>query len=161
MNLSVIIALLLGTYLEWHIADPLFALVIALYLLKNSRHVMKDSLSQLMDEELPDSIREQIKNIAIKHPKVINTHELRTRSSGRQYFIQLHLEMDGNLTLNQAHQVAHEVDDAICETFPNAEVIIHEDPEGCMQGNKELNILTNKWGVRMIAIKNLNKYICI
>ena len=83
-----------------------------------------------MDEELPDELREQIKAIALQHPEVRNLHELRTRSSGRQYFIQLHLEMDGELKLKEAHEIANQVEIEICRAFPNAEVIIHEDMEG-------------------------------
>ena len=83
-----------------------------------------------MDQELPDDVREQIKIIALQHPQVLNLHELRTRSSGRQYFIQLHLEMDGELKLREAHEIANEVEVEICKAFPNAEVIIHQDMEG-------------------------------
>jgi ferrous-iron efflux pump FieF len=79
-------------------------------------------------------LREEIKAIALQHPGVCNLHELRTRSSGRQYFIQLHLEMDGELKLKEAHQIANEVETEICKAFPNAEVIIHEDMEGLHEG---------------------------
>jgi ferrous-iron efflux pump FieF len=57
-------------------------------------------------------------------------HDLRTRSSGVNTFIQLHIEMDGALSLSRAHTVSDEVEAAILEAFPAAEVIIHSDPEG-------------------------------
>jgi ferrous-iron efflux pump FieF len=55
-------------------------------------------------------------------------HDLRTRKSGATQFIQLHLEMDDHLTLIQAHAIADEVEAKIMAAFPDAEVIIHEDP---------------------------------
>ena len=130
LNLSVITALILSVYLDWQIADPIFALLIAAFILRSAWDIAMQSLAQLMDQELPDDLREEIKAIALKHPEVHNLHELRTRSSGRQYFIQLHLELDGELKLKEAHQIASEVELEICKVFPNAEVIIHEDMEG-------------------------------
>ncbi len=134
LNLSVIVALILSIYLDWQIADPIFALMIALYILRSAWVIGKQSLAQLMDQELPDEVREEIKAIALQHPEVLNLHELRTRSSGRQYFFQLHLEMDGELKLKEAHQIANAVEIEICKVFPNAEVIIHEDMEGLHEG---------------------------
>jgi len=130
LNLSVILALVLSIYFDWQMADPIFALLIAAFILKSAWDITRQSLAQLMDQELPDELREEIKAIALRHPEVLNLHELRTRSSGRQYFIQLHLEMDGELKLKEAHQIANEVEIEICKAFPNAEVIIHEDMEG-------------------------------
>jgi ferrous-iron efflux pump FieF len=130
LNSSVIVALILSIYFDWPIADPIFALLIAAFILNSAWQIGKQSLAQLMDQELPDDVREQIKAIALQHSEVLNLHELRTRSSGRQYFIQLHLEMDGELKLKEVHKIAHQVEIEICKEFPNAEVIIHQDMEG-------------------------------
>lgn len=130
LNLSVITALLLSVYLDWQLADPVFALIVAIIILRSAWQIAKQSLAQLMDQELSDDVREQIKRIALQHPQVLNLHELRTRSSGRQYFIQLHLEMDGELKLKEVHEIANQVEIEICKEFPNAEVIIHQDMEG-------------------------------
>lgn len=130
LNLSVIAALILSIYFDWQVADPIFALLIAAFILKSAWDIAKQSLAELMDQELPDALRDEIKTIAMRHPQVFNLHELRTRSSGRQYFIQLHLEMDGELKLKEAHEIASAVEIEICKAFPNAEVIIHEDMEG-------------------------------
>ncbi|HYN40022.1 MAG TPA: cation transporter dimerization domain-containing protein, partial [Rhodospirillales bacterium] len=64
------------------------------------------------------------------HPAVISIHDLRTRSSGTRTFIQFHLEMDGNMTLIDAHTIADTVMAEVEREFPNAEVLIHEDPHG-------------------------------
>jgi len=130
LNSSVIVALILTIYFDWQMADPIFALLIAAFILKSAWEIIRQSLAQLMDQELPDDLREKIKMIVLQHPEVLNMHELRTRSSGRQIFIQLHLEMDGELKLREAHQIANEVEVEIYKEFPNAEVIIHEDMEG-------------------------------
>jgi ferrous-iron efflux pump FieF len=64
------------------------------------------------------------------HPEVRAVHDLRTRSSGPQDFIQFHLELDGGITLIEAHRISDTVEAAIIAAFPGAEVIIHQDPAG-------------------------------
>lgn len=130
MNLSVIAALILSTYFGWLIADPVFALGIAAYIVYSAWQIASHSLNQLMDRELPDVDRRRIMKIAMQHPAVKNLHELRTRASGKDVFIQLHLEMDGAIALLKAHTIADEVERELRQAFPNADVIIHEDPEG-------------------------------
>lgn len=130
VNFSIIAALVLSLYFEWYIADPLFALGVAAYVLYNAWQIAKISLDQLMDRELPDAERNRIIDIVKSHPMVRNLHELRTRSSGHMTFIQMHLEMDPDLSLVKAHQISDEVEEDIHKAFPNSEVIIHEDPEG-------------------------------
>jgi ferrous-iron efflux pump FieF len=83
-----------------------------------------------MDEELPDEERARIRQIALKHPKVRAVHDLKTRASGPNSFIQLHIEMDGGIRLIEAHRISDEVEASIREAFPRAEIIIHQDPEG-------------------------------
>jgi ferrous-iron efflux pump FieF len=130
VNLGVIAALLIGSIFGVPSADPLIALVIAGFILKSAREIIGQSLAQLMDRELPDATRARIREIAMAHPLVRDVHELRTRESGRTTFIQLHLEMDGALSLYRAHAVADAVTDALLAEFPNAEIIVHEDPAG-------------------------------
>jgi ferrous-iron efflux pump FieF len=83
-----------------------------------------------MDRELPDEDRQRIRAIAMAHPEVHDLHDLRTRSSGTQVFIQLDLEMDGDLNLRDAHAVALQVMIELGDAFPNAEVFVHQDPAG-------------------------------
>ncbi len=130
INGSVILALVASDYLGSSLIDPLIAVAIAMYILYCAVKIGRDSLNLLMDRELPDEDREKIREIAISHPDVRDLHDLRTRSSGLQTFIQLHLEMDGSITLNEAHEIAEDVMHKILAAFPNAEVLIHEDPEG-------------------------------
>ena len=130
LNISVIIALVLSTTFNWQIADPVFALGIAGYIIYSVWAIIKNAFNQLMDRELPEHDREKIISIAMSHPEVKNLHELRTRSSGKDVFIQMHLEMDGAIPLLTAHTIADEVEQELNTVFPNADIIIHQDPAG-------------------------------
>ena len=130
VNLGVIGALLLSTQLGWRLADPLFAIGVAVYILYCAWRIFSGSFHLLMDRELPDADRARIRSIASAHPSVFSIHDLRTRSSGTQAFIQFHLELDGNLTLIDAHTIADAVMRDVERAFPNAEVLIHQDPHG-------------------------------
>ena len=137
-NLCVILALVLSTKFNLPIADPLFALFIGTYILYSAWQIARQSYDQLMDREMPDEDRDRIRKIALSHPSVRNMHELRTRLSGRNIFIQLHLEMDGGLSLYEAHTVADYVEESLRNAFPNADVIIHEDPTGIFERRQAL-----------------------
>lgn len=128
LNIGVIIALLISSYTDWVMADPIAALLIAIYIIYSAWKIVKQSLDQLMDRELSDEDREKIKAIATAHPAVSSLHELRTRASGKDIFIQTHLDMDGEISLNEAHKIADEVEEKLQAAFPNADVIIHQDP---------------------------------
>lgn len=129
-NVSVMFALALSSRFGWLWADPLVAIAISLFILHSAWQILKDSLNLLMDRELPDEDRERIRRIACSHPEVIDIHDLRTRSSGTHVFIQFHLELDGNMTLLDAHTIADQVMNELEQAFPDAEVLIHEDPHG-------------------------------
>ena len=68
--------------------------------------------------------------VALGHPEVRDMHDLRTRISGTNAFIQFHLVLDSEITLLRAHEIADEVEADVRNAFPAAEVIIHQDPEG-------------------------------
>ncbi len=129
-NAGVIIALTLVWKLGWQIADPVIAILVAMVLLWSSWSVFRQSYDQLMDRELPDDARARIKQIVMRHPEVRSLHDLRTRASGVNTFIQFHIELDPQCSLMRAHAVSDEVEHEVCAAFPHAEVIIHQDPEG-------------------------------
>src|SRR5262249_48270707 len=111
-------------------ADPVIGMMVALVLAWSAWHVFRQSYDQLMDRELPDSERDNIKAIVMRHAEVRNLHDLRTRAAGVHTFIQLHIELDPAMSLTRSHQVSDEVEKELNEAYPNAEVIIHQDPEG-------------------------------
>ena len=130
MNTGVIVALLLTGWLGWKYADPIFGVAIAIYIAGNAWTIIRDALDMLMDREVPEEIRNRIYEIAQSHPDARMAHDLKTRRSGSTMFIQLHLEMDPQISLLQAHRIADEVESMLHEAFPNSEIIIHQDPEG-------------------------------
>ena len=130
VNGSVILALVLTTQLGWPAIDATFGLGIAFYIVFTAWQIARASLDMLMDRELPDADRRRIREIALAHPKVTALHDLRTRAAGPNVFVQLHLEMDGRLSLFDAHAVADAVEVEVMQAFPGAEVIIHQDPAG-------------------------------
>lgn len=129
-NVGVVIAILLATQLGWTSADPIIALAIAAVLVASAWLVFRNSLDQLMDHELPDAEREKIIAIVRTHPEVSGLHDLRTRKAGLSTFIQVHIELDPDMALFRAHQISDEVEQELCQTFDQAEVIIHQDPAG-------------------------------
>ncbi|HJR20704.1 MAG TPA: cation diffusion facilitator family transporter [Dongiaceae bacterium] len=133
VNISVIVALVLSSRLGWWWIDPVIGLGIAIFIAGDALRVGKDALDMLMDREMDDADRTRIKEIVRAHPEVLNLHDLRTRASGRDRFIQFHMELDGSLTLLHAHRISEIVEAEICAAFPGAEVIIHEDPAGASE----------------------------
>ena len=126
-NLGVIAALLLAQF-GLPIFDPILAIAIAGYILIGAWRIGRDSLDHLMDRELDDAVRERIKQLALEHTEVRGIHELRTRRAGQTSFIQLHLEMEPQLTLAEAHAIADMVEAQIRAAVPASDVIIHQDP---------------------------------
>lgn len=112
----------------WPLLDPLGALAIAGYILYSAWQIGQEAMQILMDRELPEETRQRICDIVLAHAIVLGIHDLRTRQSGQTMHIQLHLDLDQSLPLAEAHRVADEVEDAIMGVFPQADVIIHQDP---------------------------------
>lgn len=129
-NFGAIVALLLSAYLGWQLADPIIGLAIAGVLYSTAFWVLRRSLDQLMDRELPEDDRAHIKRIVLGHRRVKGVHDLRTRAAGTQSFIQIHVEMDSMLSLAEAHEASDEIENALRIAFPHAEILIHLDPHG-------------------------------
>src|SRR5271169_660779 len=130
LNASVIAALTLSGIFGLTILDPLFGAAIGLWIIYSAARLARLSLVQLMDRELPDDERERIREIALSHPEVAAAHDLRTRVAGPTAFIQIHIEMDGDISLVRAHEISDQVEARLRAAYPHAEIIIHQDPEG-------------------------------
>jgi ferrous-iron efflux pump FieF len=131
-NISVLAALIL-VGMGYRFADPLVGLGIALFILWGAYKIFRGAYDELMDREMSDAEREQIKGIAIAVPGVLSIHDLRTRRSGHNAFVQLHLDLPPGMTLQQAHVISDAVEARILNAFPGAEVLIHQDPEGVQE----------------------------
>ncbi|ELY4157663.1 CDF family cation-efflux transporter FieF [Cronobacter turicensis] len=127
MNTAILVALALSWY-GLHRADALFALGIGVWILYSALRMGYEAVQSLLDRALPDDERQAIVDIIAAWPGVRGAHDLRTRQSGPTRFIQLHLEMEDNLPLVQAHLIAEQVEQAILFRFPGSDVIIHQDP---------------------------------
>lgn len=130
MNASVILAIVLSSNYGLIWIDPAFGIGISLFLIYNASKIATQSVHLLMDRELPDKDRENIRAIARKHPKVLDVHELRTRSAGLHQFIQMHIVLEKDISLIEAHRVSDDVEKAVRAVFPESDVIIHQDPDG-------------------------------
>ena len=128
LNGLVIVSLVLVSWLGLPWLDSVFAIGIAIYILLSARKILLQSLGQLMDRELEDEERDKIVKLAKSHGLVFDVHDLRTRQSGRDIFIQFHLEMDKKLTLYEAHEIAQAVHNELLEHYPEADILIHQDP---------------------------------
>ncbi|OUM05676.1 divalent metal cation transporter FieF [Pseudomonas syringae] len=128
LNASILVALTLA-YFGWQQLDAYFGLGIALYILWSALQIARETVSVLMDEELPADVSTRMLELACSVPGVLGAHDLRTRISGNHWFVQLHLELPGTLTLSVAHALCDKVADAIHEQFPKAEVLVHADPQ--------------------------------
>lgn len=130
LNFSVILALFLSTKVQLLWADTLIAIIIAIFLLWNAIKIARQAISVLMDEELSADQRQKIKDIALSHKCVHDVHELRTRSSGLNTFIQMHIVLDADLSLLEAHNIADDVELLLIKVYPRSDIIIHQDPAG-------------------------------
>lgn len=130
LNGGVIATLLVGQYFAAPLLDPVFGAAVGVWVIYGAVKIARLSLTQLMDRELPDEERARVRAIAEAHPEVTAVHDIRTRVAGPTAFIQLHIEMDGQMNLLRAHEISDEVEARLRRAFPHAEIIIHEDPEG-------------------------------
>lgn len=124
INISIIAAIMM-TAAGWHRVDAVMAIGIAIYILYSAWQIMREAINLLMDHELPDTQRRQIQDLVLKQKDVKGLHDLRTRKSGLQIFIQLHLELDGKLSLQQANKICQQIEQDLQQQFIDAEVLIY------------------------------------
>jgi len=127
VNISVIVLLLFNQYL-WQGADAVLGILISIYIFYSAVTIAYRATQTLLDHELPFAVREQISRIVESHPKVIGLHELRTREAGHMQFIQLHVDLDKSIDLQNAHDIADEIEADLTKHFPRADILIHPDP---------------------------------
>ena len=129
-NISILLTLVVIKLFDITWFDTLTALLISCYLLYKAYTLACEAISTLLDKELDEKIRKNIENIVTKMPFAKGIHDLRTHDLGGTYFFEFHLELDGRLTLSQAHNYTHEIENKILKRYPNAQIIIHQEPAG-------------------------------
>ena len=130
LNLSVIGALVADQSLGFHLADPLFGLAIAAWLLWGAWRAASHAVDQLMDKEWPEAKRQRFLAAAAEYPELAGLHDCRTRTSGAYDFVQFHVWVPGGWTVAEAHDRMDKAEEALQARFPGTEILIHLDPEG-------------------------------
>jgi ferrous-iron efflux pump FieF len=111
-------------------ADAVAGFLAAAFLLHAAWGVGRQAVPQLMDQEAGEDIRQEIMSIVGTDPEVVGIHALRTRVAGRRLYIQMHVEMDPEITLEHAHEISDRVESALLKHFPGADILLHQDPAG-------------------------------
>lgn len=127
LNASILLALLLASF-GWPQLDALFGIGIAFFILWSALSIAREAAAVLMDKELAPELSARMHQLACSVPGVLGAHDLRTRMSGTRWFVQLHVELPGELSLLQAHALCDQVEATIRSEFPRAEVLVHADP---------------------------------
>lgn len=138
-TLAVLTSIGLTKYFKISNIDSIFGLLIALFLLKNATTLIKESIFILMDKEIDKNLKLKIKNLIRKYKKdnlIIDYHDLRTRFSGNTNYVEVHIEMDGNLKFKTAHDIAHRIKKDILMLNENIDITIHEDLEKITHADK-------------------------
>lgn len=128
-SIGVFIGLVLIRLTGYQIFDPLLAIIVALMILKASFDLTKRSISGIMDVKLSDDEEELIRSIITEHySDYAEFHNLRSRMSGAERFVDLHLVVPKNQTVNEAHDLCDHLEKDIKEKIPNLSILIHIEP---------------------------------
>lgn len=133
MNAAIMLALALSWFGIGQ-ADAVFAIGIGGYILYSAFKMVREATQTLLDRKLPDEELKEIRECCLSIEGVLGVHQLRTRMSGPTRFIQLHLELEDQMPLLEAHRISDLVEDSLLERFPGADVLIHQDPYSVVVG---------------------------
>lgn len=114
---------------KWRVLDPVAAVIVSVFILKVAIDILRNSLEELMEHSLPDAEEEEIKQIILSTNGVESPHHLRTRRIGNRVAIEVHIRMNGDMTLTKAHQITTEVEQQLKLRFgENTHIGIHTEP---------------------------------
>lgn len=114
---------------RWTVLDPIASIAVGAFIVKVSFDLLKSGFGELMECSLPDEVESEIVEIAAKVDGVSNPHDLRTRCIGNRYAIELHIYMDGHITLTEAHDKATEIEELLREKYgEETHVAVHVEP---------------------------------
>lgn len=108
--------------------DPIVALLVALFILKTGWDILCRAFAPLVDERLPEDEIRRVEEVMINNPNILGWHKLRTRKSGSHRHIDVHIQVDDDMSLREAHQLTEDLEDEIRATLPNVHVVIHTEP---------------------------------
>ena len=114
---------------SWTVLDPLASIIVGLFIVKVSLDLLRGGIGDLMEQSLPDEVEQEILRLAGSIPGVEEPHDLRTRRIGNHYAIELHILMDGNISLCEAHEKASEVEELLRQRYgKDTHVAVHVEP---------------------------------
>ncbi len=114
---------------RWAVLDPIASLVVGAFIVKVAVDLLRDGIGDLMEHSLPDEIEEEMLRMVGELPGVVNPHDLRTRRIGNHFAIELHILMDGDITLREAHNKASEVENLLRSRYgQDTHIAIHVEP---------------------------------
>lgn len=120
-------AIVLGD--AWSVLDPIAAVVVSVFIIRVATQLMVPSLNELLEKSLPASVENKIVEIVLSFPGVSSPHHLRTRRIGNNYSIDLHVRMDGDLSLKEAHRRATLIENRLREEFgKDTYIYLHVEP---------------------------------
>ena len=120
-------AILLGDH--WRVLDPVAAVVVSFFIMKVSVRLLIPCVDELLEKSLPEDVDKEIEQTVLSFPGVSQPHHLRTRRIGNYYAIELHVRMDGKITLEEAHSTATAIENKLKEMFgKGTHVGIHVEP---------------------------------
>ena len=115
---------------RWTVLDPIASVVVGLFIIKVAIFLLRDGIGDLMEQSLPDEVETEILQVAASVDGVCEPHDLRTRRIGNHYAIELHILMDGNITLCEAHDKASEVEDLLRQHYgDDTHIAVHVEPK--------------------------------
>ena len=115
---------------RWAVLDPVASTVVGVLIIKVSVELLRNGIGDLMEHSLPEEVENEILQLAASVPGVVEPHELRTRRLGNHYAIELHILMDGNITLCEAHEKASEVEDILRAHYGSeTHIAVHVEPK--------------------------------
>lgn len=111
-------------------ADAVAGLVVAIWLVYGALKVLREASDHLMDKGLPVEDRARLVELMLKDPQITSVHQLRTRQAGAVIMVQMHVDLDPDLRLVQAHEILVAAEKRLLAEFPNADILLHPDPRG-------------------------------
>lgn len=129
-NAAVLVSLAIIYWWKIYWVDAAMAMAAAIYLFYSAYDLAKSAAFLLLDRELPRNVRQKVSKIVRSHYSKPELHDLRTHDLGGFYMFEFHLELDGNLSLSQAHEYTEEIEQMLHDVYPEAQIIIHQEPKG-------------------------------
>jgi len=129
-NVVVLIGVVSGAYLGAPGLDAAAGLVVAVWLFWGAITLLRESADHLLDHAGPEEDRAAIAAAVLADPRISGLHQLRTRMAGQVLMVQMHVDLDPQLTLEAAHAIVVEAEQRILAAFPHADILIHADPRG-------------------------------